>query len=293
MEASTTTEEPLDDTRMTLGQHLEELRTRVTRSVIALVVIFIVAWIFHKELMAITLEPYVRATTMLKPLWIEHCRAIVAGSTEITWPEYFTSAEMEKLIPAREIRQTPRSDGASMGFYNYMRVCMYFAIFLGGPYLLWQMWQFIAAGLYKDEKCIIHTYFPFSVLLFVGGVVFGYYLLVPYALYFLAKAGLDQFEYWETIDTYFGFLRTLTLALGLVFQLPVVMLALSRIGLVEPKLYATYRPHCIVGALIVAAILTPPDPYTQMLMAGPIIVLYELGYQIARFAVKKQEALVP
>ena len=159
--------------------------------------------------------------------------------------------------------------------------------------MLWQIWQFVAAGLYEHERRLVGLYFPISALLFVGGIVFGYFVMVPYAQYYLASTTLGRIEYYPEIGKYFTFLKGLSLALGVVFQLPIVMFALTRLGLVEPKQYTKYRGHFIVGALIVAAILTPPDPITQMMMAVPMAGLYELGIVVARVAHKQRQRAMP
>jgi sec-independent protein translocase protein TatC len=107
--------------------------------------------------------------------------------------------------------------------------------------------------------------------------------MIPYALYFLNldSFGLEGFEVQMGVDYYLGFLKSLSLALGFVFQLPVIMVATARMGLVEPMAFSKYRKHTLVGALVAGAVLTPPDPITQLLMAGPIILLYELGLRVA------------
>jgi Tat protein translocase TatC len=169
-----------------------------------------------------------------------------------------------------------------MGFIYFMKVCLYFSLFFGGPVLLWEMWQFVAAGLYRNERKVVRLYFPFSASLFLGGVVFGYFVMVPNALYFLALQTVTSIQWYQSINGYWTFLLNLTLALGAVFQLPVIMMALSKLDLVEPKTFARYRGHMLIGALLLAAVVTPPDPITQLLMAIPITVLYEAGIWIGR-----------
>ena len=280
----------LEQSRMTLGEHLDELRVRLIRSTIAIAVTFAVGWSWHEVLAEVALEPYGRARVWLEVELVEAFDQKLAADPELTWDKYFTSADPEsrELLPHLRIPEKPRGDAAGTGFFFYMRICFYFALFVGGPVVLWQMWQFVAAGLYANEKRALNRYFPFSAVLFLSGVVFGYFLMVPYALFFLARMSLTQVTYWQTIDNYLTFLTSLTLALGVVFQLPVIMLALTKVGLVEPKLFSKYRGHFIVGALVVAALLTPPDPFTQMLMGVPIIILYELGAVLARIAYKKK-----
>jgi len=275
--------DPIDDSRMSLADHLGELRTRVMRSVIAIAVMFVIAWTFHETLADWVFGPYNRASTLLNQELVERYDARVLEDPT-RWAEFFTSADPDQREVRAELRvpDMMRGDAASQGFFFYMRVCFMFALFFGGPVLIWQMWQFIAAGLYKRERALTLRYFPLSVVLFVSGVLFGYFMMVPYALYFLARMTLEKIHYWESIDNYWSFLTSLTLALGAVFQLPVVMLGLTRLGLVEPKQYSAYRGHFIIVALVTAALLTPPDPFTQMLMAIPMVLLYECGNLMAR-----------
>ena len=277
---------------MTLGEHLAELQQRLIRSTVVLVVAFGIGWSFHEELAHWFFQPYERSVVWLTESMTEKLDAKVEAG-ELSWDEAFTSQDPEtrELAGQWKIRKRPKGDAASAGFFFYMRISFYFALFVGGPYILWQVWQFVAAGLYQHEKRLVNRYFPYSALLFVSGVLFGYILLVPYALFFLADASILQVEYYESINTYSSFLTSLTLALGAVFQLPILMIAMSHIGLVSPKTYVQYRPHCVVGALVLAAVMTPPDPFTQLLMAGPMVVLYEIGLHASRLVWK--EPVVP
>jgi sec-independent protein translocase protein TatC len=151
--------------------------------------------------------------------------------------------------------------------------------------------MFISAGLYKHEKRAVLKYFPFSVLLFLVGVWFCYQYVIPTGMYFLAKTlPLDQLKVQLGLDQYFSFLSTMCLAMGAVFQLPIVMVFFARIGLIDPKTYGKYRGHFLVAALFVAGVVTPgPDYYSQILMTIPMYFLYELGILIARFGAKPRK----
>ena len=168
-----------------------------------------------------------------------------------------------------------------------LKICLYAALVVGGPFLLWQMWQFIAAGLYKKERRSILKYFPLSVAAFVAGVLFGYFLMVPYAIYFLNKdipirMGTPQI----TVQHYLTFLSSLCVAFGLIFQLPLLMTALGAAGVVDARVLARHRGTFAIGGFVVAALLTPPDPFTQLMMAIPLLILYELGIWGARLGSK-------
>jgi Tat protein translocase TatC len=284
-------EESLEHTRMTLGEHLEELRSRLVHSVLALVVVFVAAWFAREEITDWLLWPYVWARVRLEDHVFTHFQEKLAADPSLDWSEYFTRPDPtgpKDLRDSRRVPETPRGDASATGFVFYMRFCFYFALFIAGPYMLWQMWLFIAAGLYKRERRIVYGFLPLSLGLFVGGVLFGFFAILPNALYILASMSIDQIQYWESMDNYSSFLTGLTLATGLVFQLPVVMLVLSKVGLVQPSAYSKYRPHAIVGVVIVAGVATPPDVVSQILMAVPMLILYEVGYLLARWTVKKQ-----
>ncbi len=286
-------EESLEHTRMTLGEHLEELRRRIFRAILALVVVFGVSWIFHVEIAGWLFYPYNFARSRLEPDLVEAYQRQLAADPALEWGDYFERPDPQgpqDLRDNRRVPETPRGDGAGTGFLFYMRFCFYFSLFVAGPYMLWQAWLFIAAGLYKRERRIVYGYLPMSLGLFIAGVLFGFFVLVPYGLYFLAKQSIEQIQYWESLDTYSTFLTSLTLATGLIFQLPVVMIALSRVGLVHPSLYSRYRAHMVVAVVVLAALITPPDVISQVLMAVPMLVLYEIGALLARIATRKQEA---
>jgi Tat protein translocase TatC len=152
------------------------------------------------------------------------------------------------------------------------------ALFLGAPVLLWQLWRFVSAGLYMKEKRWVARFYPAGLLLFYSGVAFGYFLMIPYGLYFLdATANLPFIESNMKLESYFGFVMSLCLGLGAVFQLPLLQVILTKIGVISPATMGKYRGHFIIGAFVIAAILTPPDPYTQTMMALPMCLLYELG----------------
>ncbi len=291
--AATKDEESLEHTRMTLGEHLEELRSRLVHSVVALVVVFVAAWFAREQIADWLLWPYSWARTRLEVHVYTHFKEELAADPSLDWKEYFTRVDPEgprDLRDNRRVPETPRGDGSATGFLFYMRFCFYFSLFIAGPYMLWQMWLFIAAGLYKRERRIVYGFLPLSLGLFIGGVLFGFLAILPNALFILASMSIDQIQYWESMDNYSAFLTSLTLATGLVFQLPVVMIVLASVGLVQPSAYSKYRPHAVVGVVIVAGIATPPDVVSQILMAVPMLVLYEVGHLLARWTVKKQAA---
>ncbi len=163
-------------------------------------------------------------------------------------------------------------------FWTFMAAAALFGVIISSPILVWQVWAFVAAGLYKKERLIVYRTVPFTVLLLLAGAAFGFVFVVPYGLYFLTRIMDPNYtEPWFQVSMYFKLFLMLTLALGLVFQLPVVMWALARVGLVTYEGFRKNWRWVILGCFLFSAMLTPPDPFTQVLMAGPMVVLYCLG----------------
>ena len=282
-------DDPLESSRMSLGAHLDELRKRLLRATVGLFVTFFACWIFHQPIAEIVLEPLERTVNWLNEDLAELYERRLLEDPELNRDSYFREVDGESVL-VDPIPLQPRADAASSGFFFYLKICFYFAIFIAGPFVLWELWQFIAAGLYKKEKRVIHRVFPLSALLFFTGVLFGYFMMLPYGYYFLFGYGLEQTRPDPKLEEYLSFVTTLTLALGVIFQLPLLMMVLSRVGLVEPKSYSKHRGMFWVGSLVLAAILTPPDPFTQLMMAIPMAVLYEVGHLFARLAHRKSLA---
>lgn len=313
--------DPVEDTRMTLGEHLDELRIRLIRSTVVLVVAFSTLYAFRVEVVHFIQKPYVECAQRLNgelipirraqverdfcadlALWSssQAFRALPSVGRPLPsgpapapdWSAYFRTPKMDRLVFGEEMDPDPTSFKAGGPFFVKLKACFWLSLLIGGPFFLWEIWMFIAAGLYKAEKKVVYTYFPASLVLFVLGVSFGYVSLVPMALYALQgqDLGLDSINRTMELDQYMQFLKGLALALGLVFQLPIFQFALSRMGIVRPETYAKLRGHMVVVTLIVAAILTPPDPVTQVMLAGPAVLLWEIGYWIARLSWKEPES---
>jgi len=283
--------DPFEHTRMTLGEHLEELRKRLFYSVLALSIAFGFAWWFKEDVSVWILKPWTDAVARINDDLRADADKNLAAHPELKRSQFYVSDD-----PAdRELRHQidPRPSAFSIGepFFFALNNSIYFACFVAGPFVLWQIWMFISAGLYKHEKRAVLKYFPFSVILFLVGVWFCYQFVIPTGMYFLATTlPLDQLKVQLGLDQYFSFLSTMCLAMGAVFQLPIVMVFFARIGLIDPKTYGKYRGHFLVGALFVAGVVTPgPDYYSQILMTIPMYCLYELGILIARFGARPRK----
>jgi len=172
-------------------------------------------------------------------------------------------------------------------FLTYLKVALVSGILLAAPYLFYQMWLFIAPGLYRNEKSLVIPFVIASTILFIGGALFGYFVVFPFGFKFFIGFSNEYVKALPSVKQYFGFALKLLFAFGLVFELPVIIFFLSKLGLVTPELLKKKRKYAILLTFVAAAILTPPDVVTQCMMAGPLIILYEVGIVVSRFAHKK------
>ena len=157
------------------------------------------------------------------------------------------------------------------------------------PFIIWEFWKFISPGLYENERKNAQSFIIISSFLFFVGVLFGYYVVTPLSVNFLGNYSIsDLVERNIKIDSYISLVRSSLLACGLVFELPIVMYFLTKIGLVSPSFLKKYRKHALVLVLILAAVITPPDIISQIIVAIPILLLYEVSIFISKIVIKRQ-----
>jgi len=174
------------------------------------------------------------------------------------------------------------------GIFTKFKVALIAGTILASPVILWQIWQFIVPTLYPHEKKYLSRLIPISVILFVAGVVFAYTTVFPVAVYILVQLG-SEFEPMFTIGKYLSFTLTFLIPFGLIFEFPLVIYFLTSIGVVTPEWLIRNRRYAIVITVILAAVLTPgPDPLSQMIMALPMAVLYEVGILVSKVVAKKK-----
>ncbi|MBI3861779.1 MAG: twin-arginine translocase subunit TatC [Planctomycetia bacterium] len=172
----------------------------------------------------------------------------------------------------------PRTDGVDEAFMIYLKVSLVVGIVISSPWIFYQIWLFVGAGLYSHERKYVYTYLPLSVILFLGGAAFCFFGVIPFVLKFLF-----EFNEWLhirpeiKISTWITFALMVSLMFGISFQLPLVMLFLERISLVSSKLYREKRRHAILVIAFLSMVLTPSDPVSMMMMMIPLCILYELG----------------
>jgi sec-independent protein translocase protein TatC len=174
-------------------------------------------------------------------------------------------------------------------FFTYMKVSLLTGIFLASPVLIYEIWAFIAPGLHAKEKKWVWPIVFSSSVLFMGGVIFGYFLVLPFGYSYFLSFSTDTIKPMLSMDEYFSFTTKFLLAFGIVFELPLFILFLAMLGVVDAKMLSKYRKYAILVIFITAAILTPtPDAFSQILMAAPMLVLYEVGIIMARIFGKKR-----
>jgi sec-independent protein translocase protein TatC len=242
---------PPDEKQETFISHLIELRTRLLRSIVAVVVVLVALFPFARQIYAVLAAPLLHA--------------LPQGSTMIA-----TDVTGTFLVP--------------------LKVTLMAAFLVALPYVLWQVWAFVAPGLYQHEKRLALPVLVSSFICFVAGMSFAYFAVFPIAFGFFAGYTPAGVTMMTDIDKYLSFVLTMFVAFGLTFETPVVIVVLVRFGVVPLEKLRAVRPYMIVGAFVVGAIFTPPDVVSQMLLAVPLWLLYELGLLLARFVAPPRPA---
>ncbi len=237
------------DGQETFISHLIELRDRLLRAAIAWIVLFVCLFPFANDLYSLLAQPLLSK--------------LPAGGQMIA---------TEVVTP----------------FFVPIKVAM-MAAFLGAlPYILYQIWSFIAPGLYSHERRLILPLVAASVVLFACGMAFAYFLVFPVVFGFIVGIAPEGVAVMTDIGKYLDFVITMFLAFGITFEVPIVVIALALSGMVEVAKFKEARPYVIVGAFVIGAIFTPPDVVSQIMLAVPLWLLYELGVIIAGWLVKNK-----
>jgi sec-independent protein translocase protein TatC len=173
-------------------------------------------------------------------------------------------------------------------FFVYMKIALTASVFLTSPYAFYQTWAFIAPGLYEEEQRFVLPLAGFSAFFFLAGASFCYFAVFPLAFDFFMGFATDTIVPMPSLDEYLGFTLKLLIAFGLIFEMPLFAFFLARMGILTPQLLRAWRRYAVVAVFIVAAVLTPPDAASQILMATPMLVLYEISIWIAAAAQKRR-----
>lgn len=236
------------DEKLSFTSHLEELRRRLIICVVAVAAGFIACYNFSEKLY------------------------------------YILSRPLRQVLPPNSalVYTTPTE-----AFVTYLKTAFIGGLFLAVPVILYQIWRFIAPGLYKREKAYVVPFVFASTILFIGGALFGYFVVFPMAFKFLMGFSSDMVQALPSMREYLDFVIKLLLAFGIVFETPVFIFFLAKLGIVDYQKLRAFRKYYIVLAFILAAILTPPDPVSQTLMAIPLLLLFEISVLITKIFGKK------
>ncbi len=264
-----------DGSEMGFLDHLEELRWHIIRAVAAILIFTIAAFVFIND--------------------IYH--GVIMGPSRPDFWTYRMLCKVAALTGAQglcidkldfELQSIELGGQFSMAMVSALVIGLLFAF----PYAFWEIWRFIKPGLRGSEKTITRGAVFYVTALFMCGVLFGYYIVAPLAINFLATFKLDEsIKNQFSVNSYVSLLAVLTLACGLTFQLPVVAFVLSRVGIINPRLMREYRRYAFVAILIIAAIITPsPDVLSQILVSIPLWILYEISIFVSAYVERAKKA---
>jgi sec-independent protein translocase protein TatC len=239
-----------EEDKLPFTAHLEELRKRLITCLIAIGIGFVVSYFFKEQLFYILVAPLQKVMKSGDTLIYTHL------------PE---------------------------AFFTFLKTALIAGFMLASPVLLYQFWMFIAPGLYDREKRMLVPILILSVFFFLGGALFGYFMVFPFGFQFFLSFATDTIRPMPSMKEYLGFASQLLLAFGLIFELPLVITFLARLGIVSVKFLTKNRKYAVLIAFVVGAILTPPDVITQLMMALPLLALYEISIIGARIFGQKKD----
>ncbi len=237
--------DPFNSSTMSLGDHLEELRMRILLALAGLVIASVICLFWGPTIITFIQRPY------------------------------------NNLMPGRPLTALAPADA----FIGYMKISLISGLIFSSPWVFYQLWMFVAAGLYPNEKRYIRMAVPFCAALFIAGALFFLYIVAPISLAFFLKFGelIDVAPNW-TFQKYVSFITVLMLVFGIAFQTPIAIFFLNRTGLISLAALRRSRKYALLGVFIVAAVATPPDVISQITLALPLYLLFELGILLSRLA---------
>ena len=234
-------EEPVDDGSMSLTKHLEELRTRIIRSLQAIAVGSAISYFYIEQIIEYLTKP---------------------------------AGKLYYMQPAE-------------AFFTYLKVAILSGFLLALPVVFYHVWRFFLPALTRKERAVLAILVPISVLLFFLGLAFSFYLVLPIGIKFFIGFTTDNLQALFSIEKYFDFLITFVLPFGFVFELPLIMTILGKMGIVTSDFLKKYQGIVIFATFVIGAIVTPPDVISQCMLAVPMIALYEVGYFVVKYVLRK------
>lgn len=254
--------------------HLEELRWHLVRSASAIFIIGIVLFIFQKEVYEHFLLAHRKSDFITYEIFCDFFSFFGFDST------FCNVSFTNNLISLKPTQQ----------LMNALWSSFILGIILSFPYLLWELWRFISPGLTKNEVRHSKGFIFVASFLFFCGIAFSFYVIAPISIHFLYNYQISELiQNNFTLDSHISLVTNMLLGVSILFELPVLIYFLTKIGLVTPEFLRKYRKHALVVVLILAAIITPPDIASQVIVAIPILILYEISITVSKIVIKKQQ----
>lgn len=257
---------------MSFLAHLEELRWHLVRSVsaifiVAIVVFFYKDFVFENIIFAHKQSDFVTYQTF--------CKAFTSLGVETDFCNIIFPQELQSIRPMSQLMST-------------IWASLIIGLIVSFPYILWEFWRFIAPGLHGSERKKSRGFIFTSSSLFFTGALFSYFVIIPISVFFFFTYGVPGVKNEWTLDSYISLVTSTLIGVALMFELPVIVYFLSKIGLITPMWLKRYRKHALVLVLILSAIITPPDIASQVIVSIPILILYEISIIISNRIYKKQ-----
>jgi|TARA_B110000259_G_C13946082_1_gene374778 sec-independent protein translocase protein TatC len=257
---------------MSFIDHLEELRWNIIRSLIAIMIMACVCFVYKDFIFDV----------------------IIFGPKKLSFPTYrllcnaATFVNIETNFCAEEFPFVIQNRTMAGQFSAHIWTSIIGGFIISFPYVIYEVWKFISPGMHKNERKKSRGFIFVSSVLFFTGVLFGYYVVTPFSINFLGSYQVSK-EVLNEIDlsSFIGLVRSSSLACGIVFELPIIMYFLTKVGLVTPEILINYRKYALIIVLILAAVITPPDVASQIIVAIPILILYQISIYISRYVIKK------
>jgi sec-independent protein translocase protein TatC len=259
---------------MSFLAHLEELRWHLVRSFIAILIVAVAVFIFQKEVYENFLLAH-RDPNFLT--YRAFCNFFSIFGAESGFCNVNFSGDLQSLKVTQQ-------------FMNSIWTSLILGLIVAFPYVLWEIWRFIAPGLHQNEIKKSRGFIFIASLLFFVGVLFSFFVILPMSVYFFYNYQITDMIVNEfTMDSHIGLVTNTLLGVAIMFELPVIIYFLSKIGLITPAFLRKYRKHALVLVLVLAAIITPPDVASQVIVSIPILILYEISIKVSKRVLKRQE----
>ena len=258
---------------MTFLDHLEELRWHIIRSAVAVLVVAVIAFVFKDYIFSLLFAP--------------------KNGDFFTYQMFCKVGHwfnFESDFCVEQLPFTIQSRTMAGQFSAHIWTSIWTGVIVAFPYVLYEVWRFISPGLYDNERKLARGFILIASILFFIGVLFGYYLITPLSVNFLGSYSVSlEVKNQIDIDSYISVVRSSVISCGIIFELPIVIYFLTKLGVVNPDFMRKYRKHAVIVVLIIAAVITPPDVTSQIIVSIPIMLLYEVSIFISAYVLKKEQ----